>query len=236
MIIYENTEYIKVARPLPDYVERDIFDIPYIEKDDIDISRINNEIRLIKLTNITKKDKFAKDKIVHSLCYDNELIRQYNNPLKFVRKASMYYAIASFDFSMSPGMRFHEIYNATYSNRWIGAFVQSYGKKVIATVGWVGPEYYDITFAGLRDGSVFLISTLGANNEQSHDTFMQGYKELRKRFPSSKLICVGDPIQGMDSDICFIKYEDSFGSHDIKHGFWQPKLVNWDMSLAIGGN
>ena len=37
------TEHIeRLMRPLPDYIHRDIFDIPFIEADDIDISGLNN--------------------------------------------------------------------------------------------------------------------------------------------------------------------------------------------------
>ena len=62
----------------------------------------------------------------------------------------------------------------------------------MVTVGWTTPEFYDITFAGLRDGGVFIISTLGTSNLLSYDEFIQGYHELRTRFPNSQLICVED--------------------------------------------
>jgi hypothetical protein len=145
-----------------------------------------------------------------------------------------YYAVTTMDFSMDSRMEFKEILSATYDNRWSGAFIQSNGKKVIPTVGWVN-NYYDISFAGLRDGGVFIISTLGVNNEISHKEFIDGYKELRRRFPNTKLICVGDKVCGMDDDICYIKYEESFGTWDKKQDWWQPKLINWDNSIAIGG-
>ena len=232
MIYYGNKEFIKIARPLPNYVKRDIYDIPFIEKDDIDISDINNGKWLIKPNNMSQKDKFANRKIVHSFCYDRDLYRYYNDPVKFLHKAAAYYAVTSFDFSISAEWRFHEVYNATYNNRWIGAYAQSLGKRVIPTVGWTTPQFYDITFAGLRNGSVFLISTLSVNNSISSPLFLQGYKELRRRFPDSPILAVGDEILGMDSDVCFIKYKDSFGSEDIRSGYWQPKLFNWDMSIA----
>lgn len=232
MIYYVNRDYIKIARPLPSYVKRDIYDIPYIENDDIDISDINNGKWLIKPNNMSPKDKFASRKIVHSFCYDSDLYRYYNHPVKYLHRAARYYAITSFDFSISADWGFHEVYNATYNNRWIGAFAQSYGKRVIPTIGWTIPRYYDVTFAGLRNGSVFLISTLSVNNTLSMPLFLQGYHELRNRFPDSPLLCVGDKVQGMDSDVCYIKYKDSFGSEDIRSGYWQPQLLNWDMSFS----
>ena len=48
---------------------------------------------------------------------------------------------------MHDGMDFRHILAAIYDNRWIGAFLQTNGKRVIATVGWVGKQYDDICFA-----------------------------------------------------------------------------------------
>ena len=63
---------------------------------------------------------------------------------------------------------------------------------------------------------------------------MNGYFELRKRFPASKLICVGDKLRGMDDDVCIVLYEESFGNWDRHCKFWQPKLINWDKSIPKG--
>ena len=235
MPVYKYKDYVKIMRPLPDYVARDIYDIPFIEIDDIDISNLNNGKWLVNVKNCSKNDKHQSEKIVHNFCYDEVLMRDYNNPFRFLEKVGPYFAASSSDFSMDSKMGFKEILDATYNNRWMGAFLQTHGKKVIPTVGWVGAKYYDITFAGLRDGGVFIISTIGANNDISYAEFIDGYHELRRRFPNTQLICVGDFIEGMDSDICYIPYEDSFGSWDKKQDWWQPKLFNWDMSYAMGG-
>ena len=113
--------------------------------------------------------------------------------------------------------------------------MQSFGRKVIATVGWVKPDTYNICFAGLRNGSTFIISTLGVNNRICKPIFLEGYCYLRENFPDSKLICVGDKIIGMDSDVCYIPYDQSFGNWERYPGFWQQKLFNWD-ETAIGGD
>ena len=68
-------------RPLPDYVQRDVFDIPYIENDTIDLSGLNNSQWLINMKNASPSDKYADKKIVHSFCYDDVLNRAYNNPV-----------------------------------------------------------------------------------------------------------------------------------------------------------
>ena len=176
MPVYKYKDYIRIMRPLPYYVERDLYGIPVIESQPIDISAMNNGLWLINMKNVSGKDKNASNKIVHSFCYDNTLVSAYNNPVRYLARVASYYAVSSFDFSMDIKMDFKQILEATYNNRWIGAFMQTNGKLCIPTIGWVGPETYDICFSGIRDGGVGIISTLGVNNEESYLSFITGYK------------------------------------------------------------
>ena len=234
MPVYNNKDYIRIMRPLPDYVERDKYGIPVIEAVPIDISAMNNGLWLINMKNISAKDKHPDRKIIHSFCYDDTLRRAYNNPINYLAKAAPYYAVSSFDFSMDEKMDFKQILDATYDNRWSGAFMQTNGKMVVPTVGWVKPDTYDVCFSGLRDSGVFLISTLGVNNSICYPAFIDGYREMRRRFPNTQIISVGDRLEGMDDDVCYVRYEDSFGSWDRRQDWWQPKLFNWDMSIPKG--
>lgn len=236
MPVYNNKEYIRIMRPLPSFVQRDPFSIPVVEPEHVDISQLNNGLWLTNMKNANHKDKNAHKKIVHSFSYDDVLLRAYNNPLRYIKKVSKYYAVSTPDFSMDEKMDQLLIIYAVYCNRWMGAFMQSYGITTIPCVGWVTERTYDICFSGIRDGGTFIISTLGVNNCICSHDFLQGYYELRKRFPNTTLICVGDKISGMDTDICYIKYEESFGNWDRYSNYWQPKLFNWDMSIPFGGD
>lgn len=231
MPIYENSEYIRIKRPLPDFVDRDQFDIPYIEPDQLDISDINNGKWLVSMNNLFPKDELAGRKIVHAFKDDRVLRRWYNQPFKYLHRVAPYYAVASFDFSMDESMGFPQIFMATWQNRWMGAFLQTNGKKVIPTVGWTTSDFFDLCFSGLRNGGVFFISTLGAKNEESKSDFLAGYHELRTRYPDSKIICLGNKIDGMDTDVCLVRYQDSFGCWNRRSKYWQPRLINWDGSI-----
>ena len=236
MPTYNNNNYMRLMRPLPKYVERDIFEIPFIEADKIDITGLNNTRWLINMKNAKSTDKNADKKIVHSFCYDNVLTRAYNNPVNFLHRVAKYNAVASFDFSMHEGMDFRHILAATYDNRWIGAFLQANGKHVIATVGWVSKEYDEICFAGLRNGGTFMIATLGINNKECKPAFLRGYLQLRSRYPGSRIICVGDMVKGMDRDVLYVPYKESFGNWEQYPGFWQMKLLNADGTAFLGGD
>ncbi len=237
-MIYSNRDYTRIVRPLPGYVERDAYGIPVIEPEPIDISNINNGKWLTNIANATAHARHRKSKIVHCFSYDDTLWRQYNNPWGFLQRVGDYYAVSSMDFSMDENMTVAQVIGCTFQNRWSGAFLQVNGKRTIPTVGWTVEELDDISFSGLRDGGVFIISSMSVRDTaQTLKTFLRGYLVLRERFPNTQIICVGDFIPGMDHDICFVKYKESFGSWDRHPGaIWQPSLFNWDGSVAnLGG-
>lgn len=231
MPTYSNKEYLRIIRPLPNYVKRDIYSIPIIEPVNINISDINNGKWLITSQNAKLSDSHASSKIVHSFNYDNVLMRYLNNIDYYIYRTGRYLAVSSFDFSMDEKMDEHQIVSAVYNNRWSGAYMQSNGRTVLPTIGWLRKNTYDICFSGIRDGGTVLISSLGTNNEESYDVFINGYYEFRCRFPNTRLICVGDKLIGMDDDVCMVKYKESFGNWERTPGFWQPSMINWDMTI-----
>lgn len=126
-----------------------------------------------------------------------------------------------------------QIIDATFKNRWSGMWLQSNGyERVAVTVGWVNKDTYDICFAGIEDGTLLLISTLGAIKEGDYEIFFKGYKEMRGRFPHSQIICVGNKLPGMDDDVCYVSYEESFGTKDKYCNQWQAHFLNWDLTEA----
>ncbi len=233
MPIYSNQTYIKVTRPEAKNWEKDKFDIPFIEKEKMPISLVGSDLFLINPNNLSAQDVDKERKIVHSFLYDEVLEREYNNPLKFIEKISGYYGATSLDFSMHPGMSEWSVIQAVGKSRWFGRFLQSYGIRVYPVVGWVDEKTYDICFSGLRDGSVFFISTLGVNNDLSRSAFLDGLMELRKRFPRSRQICVGQRIKGIPDDVCIVPYEDTFGGKKQLKKRDQMRLFTWD---ATNGN
>lgn len=231
MPIYKNKDYVRIVRPLPSFVKRDMRSIPFIEPVDIDISDINNGTWLINSKNANSKDKNANSKIVISFNFDDVLLRYFNNIDAFMHKTSRYLAVSSFDFSMDNKMDNHQITSSVYNNRWSGAYMQANGRTVLPTIGWLKSDTYDICFSGLRDGGTVLMSTLGTNNVESYDEFIAGYRAFRNRFPKTKIICVGDRLPGIDDDVCIVKYTESFGNWEKYPGYWQPSFVNWDSTL-----
>lgn len=229
---YDYKEFVKVVRPIPPNWPKDKFGIPFIKRSNIDLSLLKTKINLVSLSNVSIKDKHAKDKIVQAFKFDEDLERIYKNPIKYLPIVARYYAVSTLDFSMHKNMVEAQIIDATFKNRWSGAFLQANGYPyVIVTVGWVNPDTYDICFSGIQDGNVLMISTLSVNNDKCKDDFLRGYKEMRRRFPNSIIICVGDKIDNMDNDICYVRYKDTFGYKDLE--FWQPSFLDWKLQEVI---
>lgn len=230
MPIYNYSDYIKVMRRLPPSWPKDIFGIPVIKKQSLPISLIGTSLFLTGLNNVSKRDKNSKNKIIHSFSFDSKLEEVYKNPTKFLCKSAQYFGYATPDFSMHEGMEEWQIIHSVAKSRWMGAYMQSFGRRVYATVGWVDSSTYDICFAGLEDGSTFFISTLGVNNDVCKDAFLDGLTELERRFPKSNIVCLGQRIEGMPSDICMVPYNESFGNQIHEDGSFQGRLFNWDFT------
>lgn len=72
-----------------------------------------------------------------------------------------------------------------------------------------------------------MISTLSVCNDECRTMFLNGYHEMRKRFPNSQVICLGNMIDGMDYDVCYVLYNESFGNNK----YYRPSLFYWNGEL-----
>ena len=236
MPIYDTQKFTCVMRPEPIGWKKDIFDIPFIEREELPISLMGSDLFLINPANVSKNDIDKERKIVHSFLFDDSLEKEYENPMKFIQRISGYYGATSLDFSMHPGMNKWSVIQAVAKSRWFGRYLQSFGIKVFPTVGWIDENSYDICFAGLKNGSTFFISTLGVNNEISRPMFFKGFWELRRRFPNSRQICVDQNMAGIPNDVCVIPYEDTFGGKKQLAQRNQMRLFNWDGTIYKEAN
>ncbi len=232
MPIYDNETYIRVVRPEAESWEKDILGIPFIEKEELPISMMRNGLFLVNPNNVSAVDKDKQRKIVHSFLFDDHLEKIYRSPMKFIERISGYYGATSLDFSMHPQMSEWSIIQAVGKSRWFERFLQSYAIKVYPIVGWIDESTYDICFAGLRDGSTFFISSLSVNNDKCRPLFLKGLYELRRRFPHSRQICIGQRVEGIPDDICMIPYEETFGGKAQLMKRNQMHLLNWDETLS----
>ncbi len=199
-------EKYKILRPIIGGAEYDENEFPIIRKTVLD----ENEWTGIKAVNLqnARPSPMNQSSILLMFSYDSRLIALWNNPLKKVPLFQSYYAVASPDFSIYPGMNINDIRQNIYMSRWLGRTWQNYGCKVYPTIGWYKSDTYDICFSAVEKGSIVVISTLGCLSNK--EVFLQGFKEMKKRLQPSLIVVFGEMIDGMTGKFVNFRYQDSF--------------------------
>jgi Domain of unknown function (DUF4417) len=109
-------------------------------------------------------------------------------------KAQAYGTALTPDFSLWLEMPLAMQVWQTYRNRWIGAHWQAHGVTVIPTITWAGPPSYPFCFAGVDQGAIVAVSSVG-----SYDTdFRDGWHEMLARINPSRILVYGRILACME--------------------------------------
>jgi len=145
--------------------------------------------------NFCLKKSPTKNDFVHFFLDDYQFERVWNYPQKYIERFKKHGGVLSPDFSMYLDMPLALQIFSVYKNRWIGAYMQNCGIKVIPTISWGTSESYDFSFQGVEVGSIVAISTVGVlNNSYSKKVFVEGYNEMIKRLKPEKILIYGKSI------------------------------------------
>ncbi len=208
-----NKAKFNLLRPLQSH-KYDRHGFPIIKKEiftDEDISHLN----LTNLSNVNR-DLGKQHSLVTMFNYDILLDRLWSNIDKYVPVLSNYFAVATPDYSTYQDMNDNVIRYNTYRNRWVGAYLQEQGIKVIPTIGWGSKETFKYAFLGVEKGSVVIVSTIVCQKVKKD--FLMGYNKMMKIIKPSLVIVYGKLIPGMKGKIVNFAYEDAFLGHDAsKH-------------------
>lgn len=170
----------------------------------------------IGIQNLTTKYDNSK-KLVLPFNYDKELLKYWNDPMKYIPKFQSVMAIGTPDYSVYPSMNINEIRHNIYMNRWLGCLWQSYYCTVLPVISWWGEDTFDICFSGAEKKSIVIISTLGCSDNQ--EVFLRGFNEMKKRIDPPLIIVYGNMISGMTGRFVNVKYRDAFNKRTV--GFKQ---------------
>ena len=102
--------------------------------------------------------------------------------IKFMRKLPV---VLSPNFSLARRERAGQLL-AVYKNRWCGAWWQSQGLTVIASISWAGIESYEFCFAGVESDGIVAISA------QNYRQYPAGFDEMVSRLSPAMILCLGD--------------------------------------------
>ncbi|MDD5866446.1 MAG: DUF4417 domain-containing protein [Lachnospiraceae bacterium] len=208
------TEYEKfrVLRPVIGNCVLDTNGFPVINKTEYREKDWCN-IGVTGLQNISPQKK-NDNMILLMFNYDYRLMNLWNTPLKKIGLFQSFYAIATPDFSIYPGMNINDVRHNVYMSRWLGKTWQNYGCTVYPTIGWAMPDTYDVVFGGVEKGSIVVISTLGCQNNA--EVFLDGFNEMKKRIEPSLIIVYGDMIDGMTGRFVHFKYNEAFAKDSFQ--------------------
>lgn len=78
-----------------------------------------------------------------------------------------------------------------YRSRWVGCWMLQHGIRVTPTIGWSTPATYGFAFAGIPQGSVVAISTVGIRGDDATDLFRMGCNAMINALGPSMILVYG---------------------------------------------
>lgn len=143
-----------------------VAEIPILKKQDVDLS----QVKLIGYDKIKLGDTHNRDKMVHFFLDDYKFEALWRDPEPRIEKLRQYKAVLSPQYSVYTEMpsAIH-MYNI-FRSRWVGAYCQLRGIKVIPTVYWGQSQSYWFCFDGIEKGSIVALSTLSTVNVGTYYT------------------------------------------------------------------
>lgn len=137
-----------------------------------------------------------KETGIHFYVDDYQFERIWNAPEKYVEVLMDYSCILSPDFSLYMDMPMPmKIWNI-YRSRFIGAYYQSKGLRVIPTISWAEKETFAFCFKGIPKGSIVSISTIGVKrDEEALQIWKDGVTEMIKQIQPSAILIYGGELE-----------------------------------------
>lgn len=138
--------------------------IPLIKKQEID----TNNLLLVAYSDTRANDNMENIKRgVHFFIDDYRFKGIYNNPDKSLEKLSQYAFLLTPDYSLYADMNLWRQIESVAHSRWIGAYWQSKGLKVIPTLSWSDARSYSFCFDGVEQNSIVAIGMIGCKRNKT---------------------------------------------------------------------
>ena len=178
--------------------------IPLVRKQELD----TDNVMLVACSDTrTNDNEVNKKKGVHFFVDDYRFSGIYDNPDRSLGRFSQYSFLLTPDFSTYADMDLWRQLESVVKNRWIGAYWQSKGLKVIPTVSWSSSRSFEFCFDGVERNATVAVSTLGCR--KSKLGFMRGYEAMLERLEPKSVICFGDTFEEMQGNIITVNYRES---------------------------
>ncbi len=130
----------------------------------------------------------------HFFLDDYRFESAWRSPTKATQFVSKYGTVLTPDFSLFRDWPLAAQLWNVYRNRWMGAYWQAQGLRVIPTVSWSSAESYDFCFLGVTRGSVVALSAVGVpwrHDLLAHTLFMNGFRTMIELLEPAAVIAYG---------------------------------------------
>ena len=134
------------------------YGIPMLHKEMV----VEPNIQLVACSDTRAHDREENlHKGVHFFVDDYRFQGIYNNPKKSLNRYAQYDFLLSPDFSLYADMPLWKQIESVAKNRWVGAFWQSEGLKVIPTISWSTARSFEFCFDGVEAGASVAVGMIG---------------------------------------------------------------------------
>ena len=177
------------------------YGMPVIKKQDIKLDNLS----LISCSDTQPNaSEINKRCGVHFFVDDDRFEDIYRHPERSLKKYSQYSFLLSPDFSTYSEMNPWRQIESVAHSRWVGAYWQNHGLKVIPTITWSKPQSYEYCFDGVEKHSTVAIGMIGC--KRNRFDFLNGYNEMLRRIEPNAIICFGKPFKEMKGNIIEVDY------------------------------
>ena len=149
---------------------------------------------------------------VHFYIEDYQFERIWTNPKRYVNLLSRFEGVLSPDFSVYYDMPVHMKRWNIYRNKFMSAYMNAHGLKVIPSIQIVDPGLWCDAIDGIENGSVVSVNCVGIKRRYfAKRMFNQQMKYVYEMLNPEKVILYGD-----DSMLCEYDNVVHFDSNHIK--------------------
>jgi Domain of unknown function (DUF4417) len=129
---------------------------------------------------------------LHGFLDDYRLESLWTQPTKALPYLRRFGTVVTPDFSLWRDHPYPIWLWNVYRNRWLGAFWQAHGIKVVPSVSWSRETSFKFCFLGIPQGSLVAVSSVGtAKDETGTKLFNLGFETMLAKLKPSKLLCYG---------------------------------------------
>ena len=174
------------------------YGIPIVRKQMLNLDCLN----LIACTNTILNDEEYFDLGVHFFVDDYDFGSVYEQPERTLPLYSQYRFCCTPDYSVYGEMQPWRQLESVAHSRWCGAWWQSKGMNVVATISWDKYPSFDYCFEGVEEGAMVAVATYACRIGRAG--FLRGYDAMLEKIRPEAVICYGEPFSDMRGNICVV--------------------------------